>query len=145
MPQQVSFSTDSFVSGIDYSEAWNVLELTTSKQKQLRREQRQRPQELRTQLLLKRTYNLVCELLNSDCCPSSSSSSRGEIPTSSSCSSLPLSTVDTNKRKSSPSDDNDRPLKKSKSLMDKCFDITNDNDILQFLLELNAVKVAPRY
>ena len=123
MPQQnehLSFTPDDFVSDIDYSEARNVLDLTTLKQKQLRR---QRVHSLHTQLLLKRTYTHVCELLDSDCIIKKS---------------LPLSTIDTNKRKLS-SDDHEVPLtnKKLKSFM--------DNDILLFLRELNAVKVMPRY
>jgi hypothetical protein len=123
MPQQtehLSFISDDFVSDIDYSEARNVLDLTTLKQKQLRR---QRAQSLHTQLLLKRTYTHVCQLLDSDCSIKKS---------------LPLSTIDTNKRKFS-SNDHEVPSmnKKSKHFM--------DNDILQFLRELNAVKVIPRY
>ncbi|CAF1388120.1 unnamed protein product [Adineta ricciae] len=101
MPQQnecLSFSPNVFVSHIDYSEAQNVLDLTTTKQKQLRR---QRSQVLYKQVLLNRTYALC------------------------------------------PHNDNEmKPLaKKSKSLMDKCYDITNDSDVLQFLRELNSVKL----
>ncbi len=123
MPQQtehLSFISDDFVSDIDYFEARNVLDLTTLKQKQFRR---QRAQSLHTQLLLKRTYTHVCQLLDSDCSIKKS---------------LPLSTIDTNKRKFS-SNDHEIPSmnKKSKNFM--------DNDILQFLRELNAVKVLPRY
>ena len=143
MPQQneyLSFAASSqFVSNIDYSEARDILELTTNKQKQLRR---QRSQLLAKQLLLKRTYTLVCDLLDSDCCTQHQKSQ---------CS--PLSTVDTNKRKlssSSSSDDDHHEvssmmMKKSRSLMDRCFDITNDHDVLQFLRELNSVKVTARY
>ncbi|CAF4557715.1 unnamed protein product, partial [Rotaria sp. Silwood2] len=119
MPQQnehLSFTSDDCVSDIDYSEARNILDLATTKQKQLRR---QRSQTLYTQLLLKRTYAHVCELLNSDCSI--------KKPT-------PLSTIDTNKRKLS-SDHHDllSKTKKSKNPI--------DNDILQFLRELNSVKV----
>jgi len=124
MPQQterLSFISDDFVSDIDYSEARNVLDLTTLKQKQLRR---QRAQSLHTQLLLKRTYTHVCQLLDSDC----------SIKTKS----LPLSTVDTNKRKlSSDNHELSTVNKKSKCLM--------NIDVLQFLRELNSVKVIPRY
>lgn len=124
MPQQkerLSFTSNEFVSDIDYSEARNILDLTTTKQKQLRR---QRSQSLYTQLLLKRTYIHVCELLDSDCLVKKPS---------------PLSTIDTNKRKLS-SNDHEVPSsinKKSKSLM--------DNDVLQFLREINSVKALPRY
>jgi len=122
MPQQndyLLFTSDDFVSDIDYSEARNILDLTTIKQKQLRR---QRSQPLSTQLLLKRTYAHVCQLLDSDC----------SIKTKP----LPLSTVDTNKRKLS-SNDHEIPTinKKSKCLM--------NNDVLHFLRELNSVKVIP--
>jgi hypothetical protein len=137
MPQQneyISFTSESIVSRIDYSEAQNILELTTTKQKELRR---QRSQYLRKQILLKRTYTLVCELLDSDC-----SYSSNPIPK---YQSSPLSAIDTNKRKFSTADDDQQPNKKSKSLMDKCYDITNDNDVLEFLRELNSVKVTPRY
>ncbi|CAF0946471.1 unnamed protein product [Rotaria sordida] len=119
MPQQnehLSFTSDEFVFDMDYSEARNILDLTTTKQKQLRR---QRSQTLYTQLLLKRTYVHVCELLNSDCLI--------EKPT-------PLSIVDTNKRKlSSDHHDVSSKSKKCKNSI--------DNDILQFLRELNSVKV----
>jgi len=139
MPQQTechTYSSDPFVSDIDYSEAQNILEQTTMKQKQLRR---QRSQILHKQLLLKRTYTLVCELLNSDC-----SNCTNQI---SLCDSSPLSAIDINKRKTIDDDDiNHRSLrKKSKSLMDKCYDITNDNDVLQFLRELNSIKIPSRY
>lgn len=102
----------------DYSQARNILDLTSNKQKQLRR---QRTQRLLPQLLLKRTHVHVCQLLDSHCSI--------EKP-------LPLATVDTNKRKS---DDQQVPTnsKKPKLVMDK--------DILQFLRELNAVKIPPRY
>ncbi|CAF1405336.1 unnamed protein product [Adineta ricciae] len=122
MPQQtenLSFTVGDFVSDIDYSEARHVLDLTTSKQKELRR---QRSQTLFTQLLLKRTYTRVCELLDSECTVQKSS---------------PLSIIDTNKRKLS-SDDHQVPslsAKKSKPSVDA--------DVLQFLRELNAVKVLP--
>ncbi|CAF4922735.1 unnamed protein product, partial [Rotaria socialis] len=56
MPQQnehLSFKSDAIVSDIDYSEARTILDLTITKQKELRR---QRSQTLHTQLLLKRTY-----------------------------------------------------------------------------------------
>jgi hypothetical protein len=123
MPQQnehLSFTSDDFVSDIDYSEARNILDITTTKQKQLRR---QRSQRLYPQLLLKRTYTHVCDILDSDCLVKKP---------------VPLSTIDTIKRKLS-SDDHEVPSqnKKSKNLMDK--------DILQFLRELNSVKVLPRY
>lgn len=139
MPQQnesLSFSSTLIVSHIDYSEAQNILELTTTKQKQLRR---QRSQALHKQVLLKRTYALVCDLLDSDCSYSSNQTCKYQ--------SSPLSSIDTNKRKLSSDDHNDvEPIiKRSKSLMDKCYDITNDNDVLQFLRELNSVKVTPRY
>jgi hypothetical protein len=138
MPQQnecISFSSIPFVSRIDYSEAQDILELTTTKQKQLRR---QRSQVLYKQVLLQRTYTLVCELLNSDCSYSSNEISKSP--------SSPLSAIDTNKRKLSSDDHELIPIiKKSKSLMDKCYDITNDNDVLQFLRELNSVKITPRY
>lgn len=136
MPQQNeyhSLSSEALVSHIDYSEVQNILELTTSKQKQLRR---QRSQFLHKQVLLKRTYTLVCELLDSDC-----SNSSNTIPL---YQSSPLSAIDTNKRKCSP-DDSQPVTKKAKSLMDKCYDITNDDDVLQFLRELNSVKVTARY
>ena len=106
------------ISDIDYSQAPNILELTSNKQKQLRR---QRIQRLLPQLLLKRTHVHVCQLLNSHCSI--------EKP-------LPLATVDTNKRKLN-SDDQQVPTNNKKPLMDK--------DILQFLRELNAVKIPPRY
>lgn len=135
MPQHnecLSFTSNTIVSCIDYSEAQNILELTTTKQKQLRR---QRSQVLHRQVLLKRTYTLVCDLLDSDCSYSSNETSI-----------CPLSTVDTNKRKLSLDDDSTQPIvKKPKSLMDKCYDIKNDDDILQFLRELNATKVTSRY
>ena len=131
MPQQHErelFPSEHFVSDIDYSEARNVLDLTTSKQKQLRR---QRSQALYTQLLLKRTYAHVCDLLDSDC-------------TIRKCS--PLSPVDTNKRRL-PSDDDEHELKSvSKKLKDSrapSYDLARD--LLQFLSELNAVKVTARY
>jgi hypothetical protein len=134
MPQQnecLSFSSNLFVSHIDYSEAQNILEVTTTKQKQLRR---QRSQFLYKQVLLKQTYTLVCELLDSDCSYSSNQIQK--------CPISPLSTIDTNKRKLSSDDHEIGPIiKKSKSLMDKCYDITNDNDVLQFLRELNSVKI----
>jgi hypothetical protein len=116
----LSLKSDKFVSNIDYSEARNILDLTTIKQKQLRR---QRRQPLHTQLLLQRTYTHVCQLLDSDCSIENS---------------LPLSTVDTNKRKFS-SDDHEVPsiTKKSKGVV--------HYDILRFLCELKAVKVIPRY
>ena len=128
MPQQNErpcFVTDYFVSDIDYSEARTILDITTTKQKQLRR---QRSQALYTQLLLKRTYTNVCELLDSDCSLKKP---------------LPLSTVDTNKRKlPSSSDDEMKSMnKKSRNHTEKCY----DNEILQFLLELNSVKVTARY
>ena len=139
MPQQneyLSFASAQFVSNLDYSEARDILELTTNKQKQLRR---QRSQLLSKQLLLRRTYTLVCDLLDSDCSNQNQTSQ---------CS--PLSTVDTNKRKLSSTDDHHEMssmmmMKKSRSLMDRCFDITNDHDVLQFLRELNSVKVTARY
>ncbi|CAF3985940.1 unnamed protein product, partial [Rotaria sp. Silwood1] len=135
MPQQnecYTFSSNSIVSHIDYSEAQNILELTTTKQKQLRR---QRSQVLYKQVLLKRTYTLVCDLLDSDCSYSSNQTYK--------CPSSPLSIIDTNKRKLTSVDDEIEPvIKKSKSLMDKCYDIKNDNDVLQFLRELNSVKVS---
>jgi hypothetical protein len=138
MPQQnecLSFSSNLFVSHIDYSEAQNILEVTTTKQKQLRR---QRSQFLYKQVLLKQTYTLVCELLDSDCSYSSNQIQKCQIS--------PLSTIDTNKRKLSSDDHEIGPIiKKSKSLMDKCYDITNDNDVLQFLRELNSVKITARY
>ncbi|CAF0758621.1 unnamed protein product [Rotaria sordida] len=138
MPRQnecLSFSSNPLVSRIDYSEAQNILELTTTKQKQLRRE---RSQVLYKQVLLKRTYTLVCDLLDSDCSYSSSSSTNQTYK----CSLSPLSTIDTNKRKLSSDDHEIQPIiKKSTSLMDKCYDIKNDNDVLQFLRELNSVKV----
>lgn len=139
MPQQNecrTYSSDLFVSDIDYSEAQNILELTTTKQKQLRR---QRSQHLHKQILLKRTYTLVCELLNSDC-----SHCTNQI---SLCDSSPLSAIDINKRKMIDTDDIDhQPMrKKPKSLMDKYYDITNDKDVLQFLRELNSIKIPSRY
>ncbi|CAF3218288.1 unnamed protein product [Rotaria socialis] len=131
MPQQndyLSFSSSAFVSCIDYSEVQTILELTTTKQKQLRR---QRSQILHKQVLLKRTYSLVCDLLDSDC----------SYPTNETYK-YPLSTVDTNKRKlSSDEQEIESTVKKSKSVMDKCYDIKNDNDVLQFLRELNATKL----
>ncbi len=120
MPQQNGYlpiTADNFVSDMDYSEARHILDLTTTKQKQ-----RSRP--LSTQLLLKRTYTHVCQLLDSECLIKKP---------------LPLSTVDTNKRKLSS--DNHEVLS---SLNKKCKSLMN-NDILQFLHELNAVKVLPRY
>jgi len=122
MPQendQYSITFNEVVSEIDYSEARNILDLTSNKQKQLRR---QRSPPLKTQLLLKRTYTHVCQLLDSECSITKQA--------------LPLAPIDTNKRKLS-NDDNDQEMssanKKSKGLVDK--------DILQFLRELNAVKV----
>ncbi len=110
----------SFKSDIDYSEARNILDLTTTKQKLLRRQHRQ---PLHTQLLLKRTYTHVCQLLDTDCSI--------EKP-------LPLSTVDTNKRKFSSNDHEVLLItKKSKGAV--------NYDILQFLRELTAVKIIPRY
>ena len=98
-------------------------------QQQLRR---QRSQALYTQLLLKRTYAHVCDLLDSDC-------------TIRKCS--PLSTVDTNKRRLPSSDDDEHELKPvSKKLKDSrgpSYDLARD--LLQFLSELNAVKVTARY
>jgi homoserine dehydrogenase len=138
MPQQnqcLSYSSNLFVSNFDYSEAQNILELTTTKQKQLRR---QRSQVLYKQILLKRTYTLVCDLLDSDC--SYSSNQIDEYQSS------PLSIIDINKRKLSSDDHELKSItKKAKSLMDKCYDITNDNDVLQFLRELNSVKITARY
>jgi hypothetical protein len=135
MPQQnecLSFSSNPFVSHMDYSEAQDILELTTTKQKELRR---QRSQILYKQVLLKRTYSLVCDLLDSDC-----------SYTSDQCPSLPLSIIDTNKRKFLSDDQELKSItKKSKSLMDKCYDITNDNDVLEFLRELNSAKITSRY
>lgn len=135
MPQQnesFSFDSNTFVSTIDYSEAQDILELTNIKQKQIRRE---RTQTLYKQVLLKRTYTLVCELLDSDC-----STQIGKSPSS------PLSTVDTNKRKHCQDEQTPMNLrKKSKSLLDRCYDITNDQDVLQFLRELNSVELLPRY
>lgn len=123
MPQQNDYlflKSDEFTSDIDYSEVRNILDLTITKQKQLRR---QRSQSLFTQLVLKRTYTNICQLLDSECTIKKP---------------LPLSTVDTNKRKLSSSlDDHEVPSKKCKNMM--------NNDILQFLRELNAVKVTPRY
>ena len=136
MPQQNeyhSLSSETLVSHIDYSEAQAILEMTTTKQKELRR---QRSTYLYKQVLLKRTYTLVCDLLDSDC-----SCSSNPIPL---YQSSPLSAIDTNKRKL-PFDDPQSASKKSKSLMDKCYDITNDNDVLEFLRELNSVKVPARY
>ena len=134
MPQQnerVSLGHASdFVSDIDYSEAQTVLDLTSRKQKQLRR---QRSPALYTQLLLKRTYIHVCDLLDSDCCSSSQRKT------------LPLSTIDTNKRKLSSTTttiDEKSVSKKTKISSDLAHD---NEDILQFLRELNAVKVAARY
>ncbi|UJR08952.1 hypothetical protein I4U23_013204 [Adineta vaga] len=127
MPQQtenLSFTVDDFVSDIDYSEARQLLDLTIVKQKELRR---QRSQALFTQLLLKRTYKRVCELLDSECTVKKSS---------------PLSTIDTNKRKLS-SDDHEVPS--SSTTTTKKSKASVDADILQFLRELNAVKVLPRY
>lgn len=139
MPQQndyFSYSSDRFVSHIDYSEVQDILEITTNKQKQLRR---QRSQVLYKQVLLKRTYKLVCDLLDSDCSYSSSDENDKYQ-------SLPLSTINTTKRKISSDDYDLKSInKKSKSLMDKCYDITNDNDVLQFLRELNSVKTTIRY
>ena len=110
----------SFKSDIDYSEAKNILDLTTIKQKLLRR---QRQQPLHTQLLLKRTYTHVCQLMNTDCAM--------EKP-------LPLATVDTNKRKFlSDSNEMQSKAKKSKDAV--------NYDILKFLHELNTVKILPRY
>lgn len=106
---------DAFVSDIDYSEAQNILNLTTIKQKQ------KRSHNLAKQLLLKRTYTHVCQLLESECTIKKS---------------FPLATIDTNKRKLSPIDDY-QVLKKSKNSMDE--------DILQFLRELNSVKIVNRY
>jgi hypothetical protein len=135
MPQQnecLSFSSNPFVSNMDYSEAQDILELTTTKQKELRR---QRSQILYKQVLLKRTYSLVCDLLDSDC-----------SYTSDQCPSSPLSIIDTNKRKFLSDDQELKSItKKSKSLMDKCYDITNDNDVLEFLRELNSAKITSRY
>lgn len=130
MPQQnefYSFPNRTFVSNIDYSEAQHILELTNFKQKQIRRT---RQQILQKQVLLKRTYTLVCELLDSDC-----STQIGKYPYS------PLSTVDTNKRKAFDNDDDRQTTlrKKPKSLLDRCYDITNDQDVLEFLRELNSV------
>ena len=123
MPQQnehLSFKSDDFVSAIDYSEARTILYLTTTKQKQLRREHSQK---LYMQLLLKRTYTHVCEVLDSDCSMDTFVS---------------VSLVDGNKRKLS-SDNYEISIqnKKQKYLV--------ENDILQFLRELNSVKVTPRY
>ncbi len=109
-----------FKSDIDYSEAKNILDLTTIKQKLLRR---QRQQPLHTQLLLKRTYTHVCQLIKTDCTM--------EKP-------LPLATVDTNKRKFlSDSNEMQSKAKKSKDAV--------NYDILKFLHELNTVKILPRY
>lgn len=136
MPQQNechSLSSETLVSRMDYSEAQDILEMTTVKQKELRR---QRTTCLFKQVLLKRTYTLVCDLLDSDC--SCTSNAIPLYPSS------PLSAIDTNKRKL-PFDESSPSSKKSKSLMDKCYDITNDDDVLEFLRELNSVKVPARY
>lgn len=119
------------VSEIDYSEAQTVLDLTTTKQKQMRRK---RGQALYTQLLLKRTYVHICNLLDSDC--SSSSSSVSEKP-------LPLSTIDTNKRKISSNNQNEQSVSKKTKISSDLVHI--DEELRQFLRELNAVKVTPRY
>lgn len=129
MPQQngrLSFpDSRPIVSDIDYAEARTVLDLTTGKQKELRR---QRAQALYTRLLLKRTYAHVCNLLDSEC---------------SSLKPLPLSTVDTNKRKVTALNENAAdPLQTSVSKKSRS---SIDQSVLQFLLELNAVKVSPRY
>lgn len=133
MPQQNDrfsiLSSESFVSNIDYSEAQQLLQMTVEKQKDLRR---RRSTHLFKQVLLKRTYTLVCDLLDSDC------STQIEH-----CQSSPLSTVEKNKKR--PWLDDERQyspsLKKSKSLMDRCYDITKDDDVLRFLRELNSVKM----
>lgn len=123
MPQQnehLSFKSDAIVSDIDYAEARTILDLTSTKQKELRRERSPR---LLPQLLLKRTYNHVCALLDSEC-----SNNRP----------IPLATIDTNKRKL-PTQNHEllSKAKKSKNSI--------ENDILQFLHELNSVKVKNRY
>ena len=133
MPQQNDcfsiLSSESFVSNIDYSEAQQLLHATVEKQKDLRR---RRSPDLFKQVLLKRTYTLVCDLLDSDC------STQIEP-----CPSSPLSTVENSKKR--PWLDDDRQCspspKKSKSLMDRCYDITKDDDVLRFLRELNSVKM----
>ncbi|CAM4757178.1 unnamed protein product [Rotaria magnacalcarata] len=113
------FVRHAIVSDIDYSEARTILDLTITKQKELRR---QRSQTLHTQLILKRTYLHVCQLLDSECSNENSKA-------------LPLSIVDTNKRKiSSHNHDLSSKTKKSKNSI--------DNDILQFLRELNSTKIA---
>lgn len=142
MPQQTeyySLSSEPLVSHIDYSEAQTILDLTTRKQKELRR---QRSPCLFKQVLLNRTLTVVCDLLDSDCSSSSSSSYSNPIAL---YQSSPLSAIDTNKRKLAFDDVQSNATKKSKSLMDKCYDITNDDDVLQFLRELNSVKVTARY
>jgi hypothetical protein len=121
-------ASEQFVSDFDYSEARTILDLTINKQKRLRR---QRSQALYTQILLKRTYVHVCDLLDSDCSPRKQ---------------MPLSLIDTNKRRTPFDDDESKSVsKKSKTSIEHSTDLANDNDILQFLLELNAVKVMPRY
>ena len=119
----VAMESSVTITDMDYFDARNLLEVTSNKQKQFRR---QRTQRLLPQLLLKRTHEHVCQLLTSDC-------SIGKP--------LPLATVDTNKRKLSTLDDHQVPTdstKKSKSSL-------MDPEILQFLRELNAVKIPARY
>ena len=122
-------SDDYTVSDIDYSEARTILDLTTNKQKQLRRN---RGHALYKQLLLKRTYANVCDLLDSDCSTQKS---------------MPLSTIDTNKRKFVSNDDDSRKSvsKKTKLSTEHSTDLAHDKDILQFLLELNSTRVTARY
>jgi len=114
----LSIISNEFVSDMDYSEARTILDLTATKQNKLRQ---QRSQPLFNQLLLKRTYTHVCQLLDSDCAIKKP---------------LPLSTIDTNKRKFSSDGHEESSIdKKRKSFM--------DDGILQFLHELNAVKIPP--
>ncbi|CAF0972059.1 unnamed protein product [Didymodactylos carnosus] len=153
------------VSHIDYSEALNILDLTTSKQKRLRR---QRQNVLRTHLLLKRTYTLVCDILDSDCysevnnfsAKTVSTYSSDSILSSSSIPALRFSTLHDNtprsKRKCEVDDSlvtpQEQQCNKILRLSDNCSSENNDNEqmdiqttIVDFLTDLKNVKIIPRY
>ncbi|CAF1299206.1 unnamed protein product [Didymodactylos carnosus] len=144
------------VSCIDYSEVRYILNLTSIKQKRLSC-QRLFKDNIRVCLLLKRTYNCVCEILDSDC--------KSQVTSSSSISNdnhsqtiiediLPSSNSSCKRKFDGTDDSASKQLKLSLSnvehktrisvIMDKHYDIRNENDFLQFLAEFNNVKAIPR-
>ncbi|CAF0846283.1 unnamed protein product [Didymodactylos carnosus] len=153
------------VSCIDYSEAREILDLTTSKQKRLRR---QRQNNLRTHLLLKRTYTLVCDVLCSDCCSEVNSFPRKTVSKYSSSdsissSSIPIpfstqhSNIPTVKRKYEDDDtltksqQQDQQCIKILRLSQPCSSENNNSEqmdiqttIVDFLTELKNVKIQQR-